>query len=80
MPARTEVLGNGAIGREKSLSMAGRLKSLHALFSLARGLMGVLRTIIEIPVLAMFYFRQTLSLSRSLALQCVGDDHSRHIQ
>ena len=79
MPARTEVLGNRTIGREKSLSLAGRLKSLHALFSLARGLMGVLGAIGEVSMLPMFYTLEEFSLGGPVALEFVGDDYTRDI-
>jgi hypothetical protein len=36
---------------------------------------GVLRTIIEIRVLAMFHFRKDLALGGTIALQFIGDDH-----
>jgi hypothetical protein len=35
MPARTEVLGDGAKGREKSVDVARGFKPLHPLFPLA---------------------------------------------
>ena len=58
MLARTEVLGDGTIGREKALSVPRRFKPLHASLSLTGGLVGVLRTIIEIAMLAMFHPRK----------------------
>ena len=57
----------------------GTRNRLHAPLSLAGRLVGVLRTIIEISVLAMFYPRENLSLGGSITLQFVGDDHARYI-
>jgi hypothetical protein len=42
--------------------------------------MRVLRTIVEIPMLAMLYARKHLPLGGFIALQFIGDDDSRHIQ
>ena len=58
MPSRTEVLGDGAIGGEEALGMARGLEALHAPLPLAGRLMGVLRTVVEIAVLAMFHTGQ----------------------
>ena len=55
MPARTEVLGDETIGREKALSVTRRFKPLHASLALTGGLVRVLCTIIEIPMLSMFH-------------------------
>jgi hypothetical protein len=80
MPARTEVLGDRTIGGKEPLSVAGGLEPLHASLPLTRRLMRILRPIIEIPVLAMFHTRKNLALSRSVALQFVGDDYPRHVR
>ena len=52
MPARTEVLRDGTIGGEEPLGVARGLKPLHVLFPLTGGLMGVLGTVVQIPMLA----------------------------
>ena len=52
MPARTEMLGDGTIGCEETLGVTWGLKPLHVALPLAGGLVRVLRTIVEIPVLA----------------------------
>jgi hypothetical protein len=62
MPSWSEVLGDGAIRRQKALRMSRRLKPLHAIFSLACGAMRVLATIIEVATLAMLNSRQNLAL------------------
>jgi hypothetical protein len=50
MASGTEMLGDRPIGCEKPLGVPGGLEPLHPPLSLADGLMGVLRTIIQIPV------------------------------
>ena len=79
MPTRTEVLGDGPIGGEEPLGVAGRLKPLHASLALAGGLMRVLCTVIEIAMLAMFHPWQDLALGGSVALEFIGDDHARDV-
>jgi hypothetical protein len=41
--------------------------------------MGVLRAVIEIPVLAVLHARQDLPLGRTIAFELVRNDHPRHI-
>ena len=79
MPARSEGLGDEAIGREKALSVPRRFKPLHALLALTGGLVEVLRTIIEIVMLAMCDSRENLALGRSRTLQLVGNNHARYV-
>ena len=67
MPAGTEVLRDRTIGRKKPLRLTRGFEPLHAPLPLPCGLVRVLCTIIEIPVLVMFYSRQNLALSRSVA-------------
>jgi hypothetical protein len=55
MPARSEVLGKRPICREKSLRVPGGLEPLHTPLPLAGRLMGVLRAVVEIPVLPMLH-------------------------
>jgi hypothetical protein len=52
-PARAEGLGDGTIGGEETLGVAGGLKALHTPLPLAGRLVGVLRAIVEIPMLSM---------------------------
>jgi hypothetical protein len=80
MPARAEVLRNGTIGREEPLRLAWGFEPLYALLPLAGGLVGVLRPIIQIPVLAMFDSRKNLTLSGSIAFQLIGEEHSWDIR
>ena len=54
MPTRTEMLGDGTVRREKTWSVAGRFKPLHASLPLTGRVVGVLGAILEIPMLAMF--------------------------
>jgi hypothetical protein len=80
MPAWTKGLGNGAIGREKLLCLAWRFEPLPAPLALAGGVMRVLRAVMEIAVLTMFYSRQNLAFSSTVALQLIGDDHARSVR
>jgi hypothetical protein len=52
------------------------LEALHPPFPLARRLVGVFGTVIQIAVLPVFYPRQHLPLRGSLALQLIGNDHA----
>ena len=79
MPAWAEVLRDGTIGREETLGVAGGLKPLHAPLSLACGLVRVFCPVVEIAMLAMLYPREQLSLSSSVALELIGDEHPRYV-
>ena len=79
MPTRAEMLGDGAIGGEEPLGVPWRFEPLHASLPLAGRLVGVLRPIVQIPVLTMFHPWEDLSLSSSVALEFVSHDHARHV-
>src|SRR5215510_12647824 len=79
MPSRSKVLGNGAVGRQKTLGMPRGFKPLHAIFPLARWPMRVLTAVIEIPTLTVFHPRQDLPFGRAVALQLIGDDDPWHV-
>ncbi len=79
MPTRSKVLGNGTIRGEETLRVPGGLKPLHAPLALAGRLMGILRTVIEITVLAMFHPREDFPLRRPVAFELVGEDHAGHV-
>jgi hypothetical protein len=57
MPPRAEVLRDGTIGGQEPLRVSRGLESLHAPLSQTGGLMGVLRTVVEIAMLAMLHAR-----------------------
>jgi hypothetical protein len=76
---RAEMRGDQAIGCEKALGMARGLESPHTELSLASRLVRILRTVIEVPVLAVLHPRRDLLLRGAVAFQLVGDDHPRHI-
>jgi hypothetical protein len=78
--SRSEVLGNWAIGGEEPLGLPCRLEPLHAPLSLASGLMGVIRAVMEVPMLAVLHRRKHLLLRRAVAFQLVGDDDTRHVR
>jgi hypothetical protein len=79
MPTRSKVLGNGTIGGEEALRVPGGLKPLQAPLALAGRLVGVLRAVIEVAVLAMFHPRENLPLRRPVAFELVGDEHAGHV-
>jgi hypothetical protein len=79
MPSRAEVLGDRTIGREEPLGVAWGFEALHPLLPLAGRLVGVLRAIIEIAVLAMFHPWEDLPLGGAIALEFVGNDHARDV-
>ena len=74
MPARAEVLGDGPIGGEEPLRVSWGLEALHAALPLLGRLVGVLRTVVQIAVLAVLDARQDLPLGSTVALQLIGDD------
>ena len=76
MPTRTEMLDDRTIGGEKPLRLARGFEPLHALLLLSGGLVRVLRPVIEIAVLTMFYAGENLALGGPIALEFVGDDHT----
>jgi hypothetical protein len=69
MPSRSEVLGNRTIRGEETLGVPGRLKSLHPLLPLARGLMRILGAVIEVAVLAVLHTRENLPLRGAVVFE-----------
>ena len=57
MPTQAKVLGNGTIRGKETLGLPWGLKPLHPSLSLSCWLMGVLRAVVEIPMLAVFHAR-----------------------
>jgi hypothetical protein len=53
------------------LGLTRRLKALQAPLALTQGLMRVLRTVVQIPMLAMLHAREDLALGSPLALHLV---------
>ena len=78
MPARSEVLGNGTIRGEKPLRMPRGLKPLHPPLPLAGGLVGMLRTVMQVAMLTMFHIWQYLALGRTVAFPLVRNDDAGH--
>jgi hypothetical protein len=66
MTTWSEVLDYRTIRGEEALRVPWRLEPLHAPFPLAGGLMGVLRAVIQIPMLPMFHVWQDLQLGGSI--------------
>ena len=79
MPPGSEVLGDGAIRREKALGMTGGFEPLHATLPLTRWAMGVLTPIIEVATLPVFHPWEYLAFGGPVALQLIRDDHAGHI-
>src|SRR5258706_11750871 len=80
MPTWTEMLGDRTMGGEESLSVPRGLEPLHTPLPLTCRLVGVLRAIIEIAVLAMFHSWKDLALSGTVAFEFIRDDHARHVR
>src|SRR5215468_1244764 len=80
MPSRSKVMGNRAVGRQKTLGMPRGFKPLHAIFPLACRPMRVLTAVIEIATLPVFHAGQDLALRGAVALQLVRNDDAWHVQ
>ena len=80
MTTGVEVLQDGTIGGEEPLGMTRGLEPLHAPLALAGRLVGVLCSIIQIPMLPMFHSWKDLALGSPIALEFIGDDHARHVR
>jgi hypothetical protein len=65
------------LGKEEPLRLARRFEPLHPPLPLSSRLMGVLRTIVEILLLAIFYPGEDFALGSSVALEFIGHDHAR---
>src|SRR5262249_20538682 len=74
-----EVLGDGAIGRQKTLGMARGLEPLHPTLTLPRRPMGVFTPVIEVTTLTVFHPGQDLPLRRAIALQLIRDDDAWYV-
>jgi hypothetical protein len=79
MPTRPEMLSDGTLDREKALGVAGRFEASQMSLSLAGGLMGVLRAIVEISMLTMYHSREELAFGSSRAREFIGDNYSGDI-
>jgi hypothetical protein len=80
MPTRSEMLGNRPIGGEAALRGPGRLAPLHAPLPLPGRLMGVLRPVVEIPMLAVFHARQDRPLGGPIAFEFIRANHARDVR
>jgi hypothetical protein len=79
MTTGAEVMGDGPRGRQKALRVARSLAALPVACALPRGLVGILRAVVQVPVLAVLHSRQYLLLRGTIAFQLVGDDDPRHV-
>ncbi len=67
-------MGDRPIRGEEALGMPGGFKPLHAPLALAGGLVGILRAVVEVAVLAVLDARQHLPFCCTIAFQPIGDD------
>jgi len=79
MPARMEMLGDGALGGETPLRVPRGLEPLHAPLPLASRLVRISCPVVEIAMLALFHPREYLPLGSPRAFELIRDDHSGHI-
>jgi hypothetical protein len=79
MPSWAKVLKDRTERRQESLGVTCRFKPLHATFALTRRPMRVLTTVVEVAALAVFYTRQNLTFGRPVALEFVGNHHTRDV-
>jgi hypothetical protein len=79
MPSGAEVLGNGAIRRQKTLGTPGRLEPLHTILTLPRGAMRVLTPVIEVAALTVLYSWQYLAFGRAIAFEFIRNDDPWHV-
>jgi len=74
--ARAAVAGDGAVGGEEALGVARMLEAAHPPLPLARGLVRMLRPVVEPLVLPMLDAREHLTQRRAVARELVGDHHA----
>lgn len=79
MAARAEAGGDGPVGGEEPLRVPRRLAPAHPSLALARGLVGVLRAVVEPLVSPMLHAGEDIPLGRAIARELVGDRHPRHV-
>jgi hypothetical protein len=79
MASQAEVVRNRIIGGEEPLRVPGLLEARHASFTLAGGLVRILRAVIQGPMVAVLHAGQELSPRRLVALEFIGDEHPRYI-
>ena len=76
MAFRTKQRRDHSESREESLGVPGRLEATHPRFPFPGGLMGILRPIIQPPLLLVLHRRHYFYLGRRIAAEFVGDDRS----
>jgi hypothetical protein len=65
---------DGTIRCQKALDIPWGFEPLHAPFPLAGRVVGILRTVVQIPVLPMFHTGQDLAHGRPIAFEVIRDD------
>src|SRR5258708_22035383 len=68
-----------AISREKALRLFGGFEAPHLLFTQARGLVRIFRTIIQPFMLTVLHTRQDFAFRRAITLQLISDDYARYV-
>ena len=76
MTSGTEVRGDDPVHLDKALDMPSGLKPSHASLPFARRLMGVLRSVIEVPVLSMSNAGHHNPFCGRIAAQLIRHDHA----
>jgi hypothetical protein len=65
--------------REEALCVSSRLEPPYGALPLARRLVGIFRTVVQIAMLPVLDTREHLPLGGTIAWQLIRDDDSRHI-
>jgi hypothetical protein len=77
---RAEVRHDRAVSGEKTLCVAWGFEVSHAPLTLASGLVRILGTIIQVPMLPMFDTGQELSFRRPITLEFIRHNHPRDVR
>ena len=72
MAFRSEVLRNGTVRRQQTPRMARRFKPLHPPLPLSCWLMRVLRTVVQIPGLAVLHAGENVAFGRAITFPRVS--------
>jgi hypothetical protein len=76
---RMKVTVDECVSEEKVLGLPRRFESLHMSFPTPCWSMRVLRAVVQVPALSVFYLRKQVASGHAVASQFVGHDHTRHV-
>jgi hypothetical protein len=79
MSTLAEMLVKGTVRGEKALRLAGGLEALHVPFSLTRGRVRVLGSVVEVAALQMRDPGQNIAFRGRVTLQFICHGETRHI-